>query len=294
MSALHTVPCAVVSPITRRVIHVSVIRDSTQHRQHRIPASHYIRPALVPRKQLKLPITSFSYLISKMSSWTPLESNPEVMSKVLWNFGVSEKWNVVDVLSLDSEMLGLIPRPAVALILLFPTSEKYEKLKEEEEAKLKESGQKISKDVYFLKQYIHNACGTIALIHSIANNLDTISLKDGMLKTFLDSTKDSSPEDRGAELQKNADVAETHNNIAMEGQTGVPGDEEKIIHHFVAFVHKDGDLYELDGRKAFPINHGPTTPEKLVEDAAKVMTDIMKKDPDEVRFTACALTMVSD
>lgn len=27
-------------------------------------------------------------------------------------------------------------------------------------------------DVYHMKQYIHNACGTIALIHGIANNLD--------------------------------------------------------------------------------------------------------------------------
>ncbi|KAF6201198.1 hypothetical protein GE061_005645 [Apolygus lucorum] len=223
-------------------------------------------------------------------TWTPLESNPEVLNKFIWKLGVPEKWSVVDVVSLDPDMLGLIPRPALALILLFPTSEKYEKLKEEEEAKLKEAGQKISKDVYFLKQYIHNACGTIALIHSVANTLEQIELADGTLKQFLESTKDMDPEARGTELQKNSNVADAHNTIAVEGQTEVPSEDDKIIHHFVAFVHRDGDLYELDGRKAFPINHGPTTPDTLVEDAARVMTEIMRKDPDEVRFTVCALT----
>ena len=33
-------------------------------------------------------------------------------------------------------------------------------------------GQKISSSVYFIKQTIGNACGTIALIHAVANNLD--------------------------------------------------------------------------------------------------------------------------
>lgn len=29
-------------------------------------------------------------------------------------------------------------------------------------------------------------------------------------------------------------------------------------------VVQDGALYELDGRKAGPVNHGPTTPERLL------------------------------
>ncbi len=27
---------------------------------------------------------------------------------------------------------------------------------------------------------------------------------------------------------------------------------------------KEGSLYELDGRKSFPVNHGPTTPETFL------------------------------
>lgn len=41
---------------------------------------------------------------------------------------------------------------------------------EDEAAKDKSDTQDF---VYHMKQYISNACGTIALVHSIANNLDT-------------------------------------------------------------------------------------------------------------------------
>ena len=36
--------------------------------------------------------------------------------------------------------------------------------------------------VFYMKQTISNACGTVALMHSIANNTDVIKLKDGALK----------------------------------------------------------------------------------------------------------------
>lgn len=37
---------------------------------------------------------------------------------------------------------------------------------------MKDKGQQVSDDIYFVKQFIHNACGTMALIHSVANNRD--------------------------------------------------------------------------------------------------------------------------
>lgn len=57
-------------------------------------------------------------------------------------------------------------------MILYYFHVKYEKRKNDEELKLKDKGQQVSDDVYFVKQYVHNACGTMALIHSVANNRD--------------------------------------------------------------------------------------------------------------------------
>lgn len=51
-----------------------------------------------------------------------------------------------------------------------PAFVQYEAFKQEEEEKLKDQRQEVSPDVYFIKQTIGNACGTIGLIHAVANN----------------------------------------------------------------------------------------------------------------------------
>ncbi|PNF15688.1 Ubiquitin carboxyl-terminal hydrolase isozyme L3 [Cryptotermes secundus] len=223
-------------------------------------------------------------------SWLPLESNPDVMNKYLYSLGVPEKWQMVDVYGLDPELLATVPRPVLAVVLLFPCSDKYDEYKAVQEAEIEEKGQSVSENIYYLKQVVTNACGTIALIHSVANNVDKIQLEDGHLKQFLDDTKTLNPEDRGDLLQKAEGIINTHKELALEGQTKAPDANEQVIYHFVTFVHKDGDLYELDGRKSFPINHGHTSDDTLLEDAAKVCQQYIDRDPDALYFTVVALT----
>lgn len=45
----------------------------------------------------------------------------------------------------------------------------------------------------------------------------------------------------------------------------------------------------LDGRKPAPINHGATTPDSLLNDAARICKEYMERDPNEMRFTVVAL-----
>lgn len=221
-----------------------------------------------------------------MGAWVPLESNPEVMTKFLHQLGVENKWSFVDVFSLDPEFLAILPKSVIALILLYPISEKSESFKKEVDQK--DTGGKQS-NVYHLEQFISNACGTVALIHCIANKLDVIKLEDGDLKRFLMETKDLSSCERGKKLQEAQFISDTHEHLAQEGQTEAPPEGEKIIHHFIAFIEKDGAIYELDGRNPNPINHGPSSPEMFIEDAARVCREYMSRDPDEVRFTMMAL-----
>lgn len=46
----------------------------------------------------------------------------------------------------------------------------YESFRLGEEARIKAERLKVPSDVYFMKQTIGNACGTIGLIHAVANN----------------------------------------------------------------------------------------------------------------------------
>ncbi|XP_026287977.1 ubiquitin carboxyl-terminal hydrolase isoform X1 [Frankliniella occidentalis] len=223
-------------------------------------------------------------------AWQPLESNPEVMTKYIQRAGVSDDIQVVDVFGLDPDILAIVPQPTYSLILLFPCSDIYEKFKADEEEMLKDKDQKIPSSTFFMKQITPNACGTIALVHGILNNLDEIKLKDGILKDFIEKAASLSPLERGDLLDKMGSIIDLHKEVAAEGQTEAPPAEEKIIHHFVAFVHKEGNLLELDGRKFGPINHGPTTPETFLADAAKVCKTFMTRDPEEVRFTIVAIS----
>ena len=50
---------------------------------------------------------------------------------------------------------------------------------------------------------------------------DRITLADGVLKKFLDSTASSSPEERAAKLEADEDICKVHDKVAKEGQTAV-------------------------------------------------------------------------
>ncbi|XP_056107820.1 ubiquitin carboxyl-terminal hydrolase isozyme L3 isoform X2 [Rhinichthys klamathensis goyatoka] len=219
--------------------------------------------------------------------WLPLEANPEFLRQL----GLVPTWQFGDVYGLEPEVLSLVPRPVCAVLLLFPITEKYETFRQEEEAKIKAQGQEVSSDVYFMKQTIGNACGTIGLIHAVANNRRHLEFEpNSPLKAFLLQSAKMSPEEKAAFLEKDESIRVTHESSAQEGQTEAPGLDEKVDLHFIAFVNVEGYLYELDGRKPFPIVHGKTTDDKFLEDSAEVCKKFMARDPQELRFTVVALS----
>ena len=223
--------------------------------------------------------------------WLALESNPDVMNKYVTNLGLdTSSWQYVDVYGLDPDLLMMVPKPVCALLLLFPISESYEKFRLEEEVTIKKEGQVVSEKVYFTTQTVRNACGTVGIIHSIANNLDELNLKDGHLKSFIAETQSLSPKEKAEKLETNEGITQCHGDSALEGQTQAPPIDEKVNLHFIALVHKDGYLYELDGSKPFPINHGKSSPDSFLEDAVRVCKVFMDRDPTMLQFNMVALS----
>ncbi|XP_031356647.1 ubiquitin carboxyl-terminal hydrolase isozyme L3-like [Photinus pyralis] len=158
-------------------------------------------------------------------SLLPLESNPDVLNKFLQKLGVPEKWSLVDVFGLDADSLAWVPKPVLSVILLFPISETYQTFAETQANEIKEAGQTVTPDLYYVKQMVSNACGTVALIHSIANNMQQIEIAEGPFKKLLDESKNMTPAERGELLQKSAAaIMDAHRELESEGQTTVSSD----------------------------------------------------------------------
>ncbi|PIK34742.1 hypothetical protein BSL78_28438 [Apostichopus japonicus] len=225
---------------------------------------------------------------ASISRWIPLESNPEVMTKYMYKLGMSKAWMFTDVFGLDPDLLAMLPQPVVALILLFPETENIKKADRERLIAIERDGQTVSPNVYFLKQTIGNACGTVGLLHAVLNVQDQVNL-ESPLKEFAEKTKALSPDERATYMESDKSLSVAHEESAQEGQTEAPSAEDHVNNHFIALINKDGCIYEMDGRKEFPINHGATTADTFLNDAAKVCQEFMKHDPNEVRFTVVAL-----
>ncbi|XP_075051105.1 ubiquitin carboxyl-terminal hydrolase isozyme L1 isoform X2 [Mixophyes fleayi] len=211
----------------------------------------------------------------------PMEINPELMTKA----GVLPTWKFVDVLCFENEYLKTLSHSVCAVLLLFPLTSQHEAFRKKQGEQLK--GKEPDSKVYFMEQTITNSCGTIGFIHAAANNKDKLSFgKDSALNNFLKKSADASPSDRAKLLEENEALQSAHNSVANEGQCRVNNEEH---FHFIVFTAVSGHLYELDGLTPKPIDHGTTSEESLLEDAAKICRQYTEREKGEVRFSAVAL-----
>jgi len=226
--------------------------------------------------------------------WAALESNPEVLTNFCHQMGVTQAFQVVDVWGLDEDILGFVPQPAIAMVLLFP-SKNPDGSRAREKLDVEVSGE--SDQIYFLKQiegHLDNACGTIAMIHAILNNRSLLGIegKDtATLENFYNETKDMSPEDRGKHLDTYQPIATVHNSLLDAGQSSRV-EADKVCHHFVCVTAVGDSLVELDGA----YNSGPNVVGKLegqtlLMAAAKfIKAKYINENPDG-RFSLMALVM---
>ncbi|KAB2622759.1 ubiquitin carboxyl-terminal hydrolase isozyme L3-like [Pyrus ussuriensis x Pyrus communis] len=220
--------------------------------------------------------------------WLPLEANPDVMNQFLWGLGLQEdEAECYDVYGLDGELLDMVPKPVLAVLFLYPITTKTE----EERMMQANEKQEPKGNVYFMKQTVGNACGTIGLLHAVGNINSEIKLvEDSFLDRFFKKTASMDPMQRAAFLESDTEVEVAHSVAANGGDTEASDNADT---HFICFACVDGELYELDGRKSGPISHGPSSPNSLLQDAAKVIQGMIQKNPDSLNFNVIAISKKS-
>ncbi|KZT10029.1 peptidase C12, ubiquitin carboxyl-terminal hydrolase 1 [Laetiporus sulphureus 93-53] len=234
------------------------------------------------------------------SRWIPLESNPDVLNQWAEKAGlVLQQDRFVDVYGLDPELLAMVPQPVDAVILLFPITDAIEARAKQEDERIKLEGQHpIDPTVFYIKQTISNACGTIGLLHALANSHATF-VPDSPLALFIDQCRDKTPEERAKLLETTPLFANIHAEAASSGQTAVPSAEAKVDLHFTCFVQAPNPprsvtewphplhLIELDGRRAGPIDRGLS--KNLLEDVATFVKNNYMSQTASMEFSMIAL-----
>ena len=223
-------------------------------------------------------------------SWLPVESNPDAFNAYAAKLGLdTSAVRFVDVMSTEEWALAMVPRPALAVLMLFPVKAASEAHRAAEEAARVAAGAPAA-DAFFITQTIPQACGTIALVHAVANcsaqTGGALSLApDSWFHKFVAANLAASPSARCAAMAADSELEAAHGEAVHAGQSAVVDEAHE---HFACFVERGGQLIELDGRKAAPISHGATSPATLLEDAVKVVGAFMARDPGELRFCLLA------
>ncbi|KAJ7355420.1 hypothetical protein DFH08DRAFT_912432 [Mycena albidolilacea] len=233
------------------------------------------------------------------SRWIPLESNPDanysswvVLNSWSIKAGLVPSVGFGDVYGLDESLLAMVPQPVKAVVLLFPISPESEARRKTEDETIASKGQpELDPTIVWIKQTISNACGTMGLIHAIANSDATLEPLSPLAK-FIEQCIGKTPEERAKLLETTPLFADIHAQAASSGQTAVPTNLDTNLHFtcFVAAPSPSGEgprVVELDGRRNGPIDRGACT--DLLADAAKIIRDQYIGDSQSMQFNVMSL-----
>ncbi|XP_047322785.1 ubiquitin carboxyl-terminal hydrolase 3-like [Impatiens glandulifera] len=226
--------------------------------------------------------------MASVKRWLPLEANPDVMNQFIWGLGVPEdEAECCDVYGLDEELLEMVPKPVLAVLFLYPITPQSELERIQQDSIKKE----ISDKVYYMRQTVGNACGTVGLLHAVGNITSEIKLSEGSyLDKFYKATATMDPLERAVFLEKDVEMEVAHSVAASAGETEA---SDNVDTHFICFSCIDGQLYELDGRRTSAVLHGVSSPDTLLQDAVKVIKAMIQKNPDSMNFNVIALSKKS-
>lgn len=233
--------------------------------------------------------------------FTVLENNPQVMNSLAYSLGLDKSLSFHDVYSLtDPDLLALIPRPALALLVIIPLTPKWnESRTEEDKDKTEYAGRGEEEPVIWFTQTIVHACGSIGLVHCLLNGEASKHIQPG--STLEQIKRDALPKtiwERAKVLEDSDAFEKAHAEAAQLGDTTAPTAEaaHHLGQHFVAFVKgKDGHLWELEGSRKGPLDRGALKEDEDVLSPAALemglgrLMRIESEHGGDLRFSAIAL-----
>ncbi|KDD74588.1 ubiquitin carboxyl-terminal hydrolase [Helicosporidium sp. ATCC 50920] len=216
------------------------------------------------------------------ATWATIESDPGVFTELLARLGVKNV-QVEELYSLDESTLDSL-KPIYGLIFLYkwesqsaqsaPVDRDYE-----------------HKGLFFAKQEVADACATQALLSILLNSAEVDVGAE--LQQFREFTMGFGPDMTGLAIG-NSDLLRTaHNSFSVAHPVVLepPADDESSeAFHFIAYVPVQGRLYEMDGTKEGPIDHGPCDQETWLSAATKEIGRRIEEHPSQgIKFNLMAM-----
>ncbi|KAK2548668.1 Ubiquitin carboxyl-terminal hydrolase BAP1 [Acropora cervicornis] len=199
------------------------------------------------------------------SGWLELESDPGVKGA-----------QVEEIYDLSKPFRG----PVYGFIFLFKwIEERRSRRKIQPLEEMFVENEDIIRDIFFAQQVIPNSCATHSLL-SVLLNCTHIHLGETLSRLKEFSSK-FDPENKGYVIGNLPELAMAHNKFARPEPKLLPEKTNAVstgrameAFHFVSYVPINGRLFELDGLKPFPIDHGPWgEQEEWTEKFRRVITE---------------------
>jgi len=216
-------------------------------------------------------------------NWCLIESDPGVFTELIQKFGVAGV-QVEELWSLDKENFAEV-KPVYGLVFLFkwtPDSDPAGSVVQDSRLD----------SIFFAKQVINNACATQAIMSVLMNIEDTSVTLGTTLKEFKEFCGALDPETKGLALSNSEQIRSVHNSFARQTLfefDSKKADKDDDVFHFVSYVPINGRIYELDGLKAGPVDHGPAGDDWTDAVRPIIEARMMKYTQGEIHFNLMAV-----
>lgn len=224
--------------------------------------------------------------------YTMLENNPRTMTSLAHALGLSPGMTFTDVYSFDEDLLSYLPRPCFALLCTIPLSDAWKEARQREDDNL----QPDDNYVLWFKQTAPGACGLLGLLHCLSNVRGVLD-GHGLLIRLLLRCGSIPMASRGRHMTDSDELLNLNEQYAFQGDsTRIPRNHGRTGNHFVAFVKKDGHLWELEGSRKGPLDRGELAEDedvlsqRALDLGIRRIINLQGENEASLRFSCIALT----